>query len=131
MSLLPSLKFYNLIYNYENIIMNIIKLYEYNYIINSLSNGSYFILKLCYFYTWASLEAHMIKNLLAVQETWVQSLCLEECLEKGMTTQSSSLAWGIPWEEAGGLQFMGSQRVGHDWATNTCFYYAIFQTKHY
>ena len=96
MSLLPSLKFYNLIYNYENIIMNIIKLYEYNYIINSLSNGSYFILKLCYFYTWASLEAHMIKNLLAVQETWVQSLCLEECLEKGMTTQSSSLAWGIP-----------------------------------
>ena len=44
MSLLPSLKLYNLIYNYENIIMNIIKFYEYNYIINSLSNGSYFIL---------------------------------------------------------------------------------------
>ena len=96
MSLLLSLKFYNLIYNYENIIMNIIKIYEYNYIINSLSNGSYFILKLCYFYTWASLEAHMIKNLPVVQETWVQSLCLEECLETGMTTQFSILAWGIP-----------------------------------
>ena len=76
--------------------MNIIKIYEYNYIINSLSNGSYFILKLCYFYTWASLEAHMIKNLPAVQETWVQSLCLEECLETGMTTQFGILAWGIP-----------------------------------
>jgi hypothetical protein len=66
MSLLPSLKFYNLIYNYENIIINI-KFYEYNYIINSLSNGNYFILKLYYFYTWASLEAQMIKNLPAVK----------------------------------------------------------------
>ena len=67
MSLLPSLKFYNLIYNYENIIINIIKFYEYNYIINSLSTGNYFISKLYYFYTWASLEAQMIKNLPAVK----------------------------------------------------------------
>ena len=88
MSLLLSLKFYNLIYNYENIIMNIIKIYEYNYIINSLSNGSYFILKLCYFYTWASLEAHMIKNLPAVQETWVQSLGWEDPLQKETATHS-------------------------------------------
>ena len=41
-------------------------------------------------------------------------------LEKGTATHSSSLAWRISWtEESGGLQFMGSQRVGHDWATNT------------
>ena len=41
-------------------------------------------------------------------------------LEEGMTTYSSILVWRIPWtEEPGGLQSMGSQRVGHDWATNT------------
>ena len=38
-------------------------------------------------------------------------------LEKKMTTDSSILAWRIPWtEEPGGLQFMGSQRIRHDWA---------------
>ena len=41
------------------------------------------------------------------------------CLEKAMATHSSTLAWSIPWtEEPGGLQSMGSQRVGHDWATS-------------
>ena len=57
----------------------------------------------------------MVKNVLATQETWVQSLGLENALEKGMATHSSILAWRIPWtEEPGGLQSMGSQRVGHD-----------------
>ena len=59
--------------------------------------------------------AQMIKNLPAVQETCVQSLGQEDPLEKGMATHSSILAWRIPWtEESGGLQSMGSQRVGHD-----------------
>ena len=59
--------------------------------------------------------AQMVKNLLAMQETWVQSLGQEDPLEKGMATHSSILAWSIPWtEESGGLQSMGSQRVGHD-----------------
>ena len=50
-----------------------------------------------------------------MQETCVQSLGQEGPLEKGMTTHSSILAWRIPWrEEPGGLQSMGSQRVGHD-----------------
>ena len=50
-----------------------------------------------------------------MQETRVQSLGQEDPLEKEMATQSSILAWEIPWtEEAGGLQFMESQRVGHD-----------------
>ena len=54
--------------------------------------------------------AQMVKNLTAVKETWVQSLGLENPLEKGMTTHSSILAWRIPWtEEPGGLQSMGSQ----------------------
>ena len=51
-------------------------------------------------------------------ETWVQSLGWEDHL----ATQSSILAWRIPWtEEPGGLQFMGSQRVGHDWATSLTY----------
>ena len=57
----------------------------------------------------------MVKNLPAVQETRVQSLGQEDPLEKGMATQSSMLAWRIPWtEEPSGLQSMGSQRVGQD-----------------
>ena len=61
---------------------------------------------------WASPLAQMVKNL---QETWVRSLGQEDPLEKEMATYSSTLAWKIPWtEEPGGLQSMGSQRVGHD-----------------
>jgi len=57
----------------------------------------------------------MVKNLSAMWETWVLSLGWEDPLEKGMTNHSSILAWRIPWtEEPGGLQSMGSQRVGHD-----------------
>ena len=57
----------------------------------------------------------MEKRLPTIQETWVQSLGGEDPLEKEMATQSSTLAWKIPWtEEPGRLQSMGSQRVGHD-----------------
>ena len=57
----------------------------------------------------------MIKNLPAIQESWVQFLGQEDPLEKGMATHSSILAWRIPWtEEPGRLQSMGSRRVGHD-----------------
>ena len=60
------------------------------------------------------------KNPPAMKETWVQSLCQEDPLEKGMATHSSILAWRCPWtEEPGGLQPTGWQRVRHDWATNT------------
>ena len=64
--------------------------------------------------------AQMVKNLPAMQETWVRSLGREDPLEKGMATHSSILGWRIPWtEKPGGLQFMGSQRVSHNWVTNT------------
>ena len=54
----------------------------------------------------------MVKNLPAMQETWIQSLSQEDTLEKGMANHSNILAWRIPWtEEPGGLQTMGSQRV--------------------
>ena len=57
----------------------------------------------------------MVKNLLAMQETWVPFLGWEDPLEKGMATHPSILAWTIPWtEEPGGLQPVRSQRVGHD-----------------
>ena len=55
-----------------------------------------------------------------MQEPWVWSLGWDDPLEKGMATHSSILVWRIPCtEEPGGLQSMGSQRVGHDWATFT------------
>ena len=41
----------------------------------------------------------MVKNLPAIQETWIQSLGQEDSLEKGMTTHSIILAWRIPWTE--------------------------------
>ena len=47
-------------------------------------------------YSWASLVARLVKNLPAMQETWVRSLGLEDPLEKGMATHSSILAWRIP-----------------------------------
>ena len=62
-----------------------------------------------------SLASQMVKNLPAMQETWVQSLCQEDPLEKGMATHSSILAWILPrTEESSKLHSIGSQRAGHD-----------------
>ena len=59
--------------------------------------------------------AQMVKNLLAIQETQVQSLGQEDSLEKGMATHSSIIDWRAAWtEEPGGLQSMGSQTVEYD-----------------
>ena len=59
--------------------------------------------------------AQAVKNLPAMQETWVQSLVWEDPLEKEMATHSSTLTWKIPWmEESRRLQSMGSQRVELD-----------------
>ena len=57
----------------------------------------------------------MVKNLPAMQETWVLSTGQEDPLGKRITTYSSILAWGTPWtEEFGGVQSMGSQTVRHN-----------------
>ena len=57
----------------------------------------------------------MVENPPAMQEPSVQFLSQEDPLKEGMATHSSILAWRIPWrEEPGRLQFIGSQRVGHD-----------------
>ena len=66
----------------------------------------------------ASQVAQWVKNLSAMLETQerrVRSLGWEEPLEREMATRSCILVWKIPWtEEPGGLQFIGSQRLGHD-----------------
>ena len=59
--------------------------------------------------------AQWLRIHLPMQETWIQSLGQENPLEEEMATHSSILAWRISWiEEPGGLQSIGSQRVGHD-----------------
>ena len=70
-------------------------------------------------HTWTSLVALTVKRLPIMREIWVQSLGWKDLLEKEMATYSSVLAWKIPWmEETGRLQSIGSQRVGHNWATS-------------
>ena len=62
-----------------------------------------------------SLVVQTVKRLLAMWETWLQSLGQEDLLEKEMATHTSILAWKIPWTvEPGRLQSMGSQRVGYN-----------------
>ena len=62
-----------------------------------------------------SLVAQTVKKLPARRKTRVQSPGREDPLEKGKVTRSRILAWRVPWtEEAGGLQSVGLQRVGHD-----------------
>ena len=78
----------------------------------------------------ASLEAQMVKNLPAMQETRIGSLGPEDPLEEGVDTHSSILAQRIPWtEELGGLQSMGSQRVTHYQATCTFHFKGMLKIK--
>ena len=66
-------------------------------------------------YIEVSLVAQMVKNWLAMRETWVQSLGWEDPLKEGTATHSSIIAWRILWtEKLGRLQSVGSQRVRHD-----------------
>ena len=62
-------------------------------------------------YSWASLVVQVVKNLPAMQETWVQPLGWEDLLEEGLATYYSILAWRIP---MGRELSMGSERVGYD-----------------
>ena len=62
----------------------------------------------------ASLMAQLVKNLPAMQDTWIQSLGWEDPLEKEKSAHSRILAWRIPWT----VQSMGLQSVGHDQETS-------------
>ena len=71
--------------------------------------------------------AQMVKNLPAIQETWLQSMGWEDPLETGTVAHSSILAWRIQrTEEPSGLQSMWSQRIGHDCGANT---FTLFHLK--
>ena len=97
--------------------LEIRKIREDKYTETSLSHGSHD--RRTRLLPCASLVAQMVKNLPAMQETWVRSLGWEDPLKKGMETHSSILACRIPWtEEPGGPQSKGSPRVRHDWVTN-------------
>ena len=86
-----------------------------------------------YLFYQTSLVAQTVKRLSTMRETQVWSLGCEDPLEKEMAIHSSTIAWKIPWtEEPGRLQSVGSQRVGHDWATSlhfTSFYLLILFRK--
>ena len=74
--------------------------------------------------------AQMVRILPAMWETRVQSLGWEDTLEKRMANHSIILAWRIPWtEEPGGLQSIGSQRVRHDWVTNTFTFFSCHESQ--
>ena len=94
-----------------------IRVFNSSRTLHSVKHNCYFIYSIVLFisHIQAFLVAQMVKNLPAMQKTWVQPLGQEDPLEKRMATHSSILARTIPWtEEPGGLQPMGSQRVGHD-----------------
>ena len=83
----------------------------------------FFFIEILVIYQEVPCVAQRLKHLPAMQETWVRSLGQEDPLEKEMATHSNILAWRIPWtEEPGGLQSLGSQRVGHDGATSLSFF---------
>ena len=72
--------------------------------------------------------AQTVKRLSAMQKAWVPSLGWEDSLEKEMAALSSTLAWKNPWiEEAGRLQSMGWQRVGHTF-TFTYTFKGVYQS---
>ena len=69
----------------------------------------------------------MVKNMSAMQETWVLCLGQEDPLEKGMAINFNILAWKILWREE--LQSMGFLRVRYDWMTNTFFHFSTKLNK--
>ena len=81
----------------------------HHYILTKLENREVI------FVTKTSLVTQTVKHLPKMREIRIQSLGQKDPLEKEMATHSSTLAWKIPrTEEPGGLQMMGSQRVGQD-----------------
>ena len=83
-----------------------------------------FIFYIVYKYLYISLVAQMVKNLPAVQETWVRSLGQEDLLENGMVTHSNILAWRIPWtEEPGRLWSWGCNESQMQLSSECIFIY--------
>ena len=79
------------------------------------------------FWKRASLVAQLVKNPLAMWETWVRSLGWKDPLEKGTASCSSILTWRIPWT----VWSMGLQRVRHSWVTFTFTLLILKDEPHY
>ena len=75
---------------------------QYSCLENSMDRGAWWATAHGVTFTLGALVAQMVKNMPAMQETWVQSLGWEDPLEKGMATHSSIFAWRIPWTEEPG-----------------------------
>ena len=96
-SRLSFLKFFR---NFRLVFFSLLEQFGELHLFRIISVGQHFIYQII----WASLVALLVKNLPAMQESWVQSLDREDPLEEGMANQSSILAWKISWtEELGGL----------------------------
>ena len=100
------------------ILLLVVVQFSQHHSLKRLSFPHYILLPPYYFSAfWLRLQT--VKHLFTMWETQVQSLDWEDSLEKEMAIHSSTSAWKIPWtEEPGRLQSMGSQRVGHNWATS-------------
>ena len=110
-SRLSFLKFFR---NFRLVFFSLLEQFGEFHLFRIISVGQHFIYQII----WASLVGLLVKNLPAMQESWVQSLDREDPLEEGMANQSSILAWKISWtEELGGLQSMRSQRIWYDLMT--------------
>ena len=109
---------------------NLIKMHYFTHFTDKKTNLERLFVKNCtpktprcfFFYqetdTFHFPGGSVVNNSAALQETWVQSLGQEDPLEKEMATRSCILVWEVLWtEEPVGLLSMGSQRVGHNWAT--------------
>ena len=90
------------------------------YIPYFLARSLYILTDGCKFYCVLFIFTRGVGQFTSLPYCW--SLGVEYPLEKEMATHCSTLAWKISWKEPGRLQFMGSQRVGHDWATSLCHF---------
>ena len=87
-----------------------------------MPNSSRKLLIMLYLVWWASLAAQTVKNLLAVQETWVPSLGQEDPLEKGMAIHSSILAWRILWTYHGVAKSWTQLSNFHSFGKDVCLH---------
>ena len=91
------------------------------------TNGENVCVCACSFFIWVSLVSQMVKNLSAMQDTWVQSLGWENPLEKGKATHSRILAWKIPWtEEPGGYSLWVAK--GQTWLRDLTLWLSFSST---
>ena len=113
--------------------VNMITWHNCQYIISKYSMNIFLNIHI-YMYIWGILRVSVVKNPPAsqeLQETQVWALGQKDPLEEDVATYSSIVAWRIQWIEGpGGLQSIGSQRIGHDWNNLACMQTHIYISNH-